>query len=99
MSTENLPNKAKERYREKIAVIGGLDPFGGCPGEAIKTLPPIDASDLVSYLVFYHSSTVQGPQVARGLQPVCVWMGQGCLYVESCWKICDNWTSKCTPKC
>ena len=27
---------------------------------------------------------------------ICVWMGQGCLYLESGRKIRDNWTSKCT---
>ena len=48
---DNLSNEAKTRYREKIGVIGGLDPFGGCPGEPCKEFPPVEASDLVAYLV------------------------------------------------
>ena len=48
---DNLSNEAKRRYKEKIAVINGLDPFGGCLGEVIKTVPPVEASDLVAYLV------------------------------------------------
>ena len=50
---ENLLNEAKKQYRAKnnIAVINGLDPFGGSPGEPIETIPPVEACDLVSYLV------------------------------------------------
>ena len=48
---ENLLNEAKRRYMEKIAAINSLDPFGGCPGEAIETIPAVDARDLVAYLV------------------------------------------------
>ena len=48
---KNLSDEAKSRYSVKIGVIGGLDPFGGCPGEPCEEIPPVDASDLVSYLV------------------------------------------------
>ena len=48
--TENLSNEEKTQYREKIGVIGGLDPFGGCPGEPCKEFLPVKASDLVAYL-------------------------------------------------
>ena len=33
-------------------MIGGLDPFGGCPGEPkCEEIPPMEARDLVAYLV------------------------------------------------
>ena len=48
---ENLTNEAKTQYRGKIGVIGGLDPFEGCPGEPCEGIPSVEASDLVAYLV------------------------------------------------
>ena len=49
---ENLRKEAKTRYSEKKEVIGGLDPFGGCPGEPqCEEIPPMEARDLVAYLV------------------------------------------------
>ena len=54
----NLEKEAKTRYRDEIAVINGVDPF--CLGlqtcfkncqDYGADLPPVDASDLVSYLV------------------------------------------------
>ena len=53
---DKLPNEAKVRYLQKLSLIDGVDPFevstsGGndCP------LPPVDASDIVSYLVLQTS--------------------------------------------
>lgn len=48
---EKLSNEARSRYEDKLAVIGGLDPFQGCPGEPCEDVPPVEASDLVAYLV------------------------------------------------
>ena len=48
---ESLSGVAKTRYREKISVINGRDPFGGYLGEPVEAVPPVDSSDLVSYLV------------------------------------------------
>ena len=44
---EKLNDETKTRYREKIALINGL--------ESTDTVPPLDASDLVAYLVLRHS--------------------------------------------
>ena len=53
---ESLPTEAKARYLEKIAVIGGLDPFSGAGlGETTDDVPPVDACDLVAYLVLQTS--------------------------------------------
>ena len=54
---ERLPNDAKSRYREKLDVIGGIDPFqpGNIGTELEDRLPDVDASDLVSYLVLQTS--------------------------------------------
>ena len=48
---ESLSGEAKICYQEKISVVNGIDPFGGCVGEPVEAVPPVDASDLVSYLV------------------------------------------------
>lgn len=52
---EQLCGSAKERYKEKISQIGGLDPFLGPLGECVDSVPPVEASDLVSYLVLQTS--------------------------------------------
>jgi len=49
---EALLDDAKSHYLEKILMIGGIDPF--CPGtfgEQMDDIPPVDACDLLSYLV------------------------------------------------
>ena len=51
----NLTCTAKERYKEKISLIGGLDPFLGPLGYCTDEVPPVEASDLVSYLVLQTS--------------------------------------------
>ena len=38
---ESLNVEAKARYRDKIKVIDGLDPFSGCPGEPSEAVPPV----------------------------------------------------------
>ena len=52
---EKLSGSTKERYKEKISQIGGLDPFLGPLGECVERVPPVEASDLVSYLVLQTS--------------------------------------------
>ena len=44
-----------QSHRDKIRLIDGLDPFADCLGACRPTdaVPPVDASDLVSYLVLY----------------------------------------------
>jgi len=34
---QSLPDGAKKRYKEKISIIHGLDPFGSGLGEAVPT--------------------------------------------------------------
>ena len=49
---EGLNEEAKARYKEKIALIDGNDPFGKVvDGETYDGVVPVDACDLVSYLV------------------------------------------------
>ena len=49
---ENLPPDAKTRYLAKISIIDGTDPLSdGVFGEEVDITPPVDACDLVSYLV------------------------------------------------
>ena len=53
---DSLLLEAKERYKEKIALIGNVDPFKlHTVAAAASALPPVDGSDLVSYLVLQMS--------------------------------------------
>ena len=55
---ESLPPESKQRYLQKITVIGSADPFllqGTSLQQAQAPLPAVDASDLVSYLVLQTS--------------------------------------------
>ena len=51
----SLPAEAKKRYLEKINIVGSLDPFAGSFGACTDAVPPVDASDLGSYLVLQTS--------------------------------------------
>jgi len=55
---EDLPSDAKARYRKKLEVIGGFDPFlsgriARC--QLVDRLPDVESSDLVSYMVLQTS--------------------------------------------
>ena len=53
---DKLSSEAKERYQNKLVLIGGIDPFViGGKGYLESSFPPVDASDLVSYLVLQTS--------------------------------------------
>ena len=61
---EQLPPEAKRRYQDKIGVILGIDPFTlSCNQQGQSnnanahpgSLPPIDSTDLLSYLVLQTS--------------------------------------------
>ena len=47
----SLSIEAKRRYLEKIAILDGYDPFLGVPSTSTSVVPPVDSSDIVSYLV------------------------------------------------
>ena len=79
---ENLPPEAKTRYLAKISVIDGtdLDPLSdGVFGEEVDVTPPVDACDLVSYLVLQTSfMTAKQFKARKGLEAynqfVCGWV-------------------------
>ena len=49
---ESLNQETKTRYKDKIALIDGIDPFGKVnAGEPYSGVLPVEACDLVSYLV------------------------------------------------
>ena len=90
---EKLQNEARKRYREKIAVINGVDPFVSCPGEAIATVPPVDASDLVAYLVLQTNFiTTQQFKAHKSLEAynqfVCGWVKD-----VHTWKVARNFVT------
>ena len=48
---EDLPSDTKARYREKLEVIGGYDPFlSGRIGELVNRFPDVESSDLASFI-------------------------------------------------
>jgi len=77
-----LSPEAKARYVEKLSLIGGVDPFlgGVIPGAEVTTVfPPLDASDVVSYLVLKTSFLTPSQYKARKSldaynQLVCGWV-------------------------
>ena len=78
----SLPDEARSRYLNKIGKIGGIDPF--CTSalgdlERCDDCPPVDACDLLSYLVVRTSFLSKEQFVARkGLEAynqfVCGWV-------------------------
>ena len=48
---DSLATDAKRRYIQKISLLDGYDPLLGVPARATAVVPPVDASNLVSYLV------------------------------------------------
>ena len=78
---ENLPPEAKARYLAKISIIDGIDPLsdGVFGEEMVDVTPPVDACDLVSYLVLQTSFVMAKQFKARkGLEAynqfVCGWV-------------------------
>ena len=54
--SESLNQEAKARYKDKIALIDGIDPFGKITvGKPYSGVLPVEACDLVSYLVLQTS--------------------------------------------
>ncbi len=52
---EGLPENAQDRYRSKLELIGSLDPFTSPLGEPVDLVPPVEACDLVAYLMLQTS--------------------------------------------
>jgi len=49
---KNLPQEVNNRYLDKLAIIDGIDPmYDFVFGEPSDETPPVDACDLLSYLV------------------------------------------------
>ena len=76
-----LSRDAKARYIEKISLLNGVDPFlGKIPGaEITNDLPPVDAFNLLSYLILKTSFITTAQFKARKSleaynQFVCGWV-------------------------
>ena len=96
--TENLSEEAKTCYKEKLKIIDEFDPITGTTGELANHLPPIEAVDIVSYLVlqtsFITAKQFKARKKSGSIQSICEWLGKGSLQLKSHWKICCHWTSK-----
>ena len=87
---DSLSSEARERYLDKIRLINNLDPFSSDLGEPIESIPPVDACDLISYLVLQTSFLTSKQFKARKSleaynQFVCGWVKD----VQT-WKIGDK---------
>ena len=53
LHADSLPLEAKDWYLNKISIISGVDPFnhGALREEITDDVPPVEACDLVAYLV------------------------------------------------
>ena len=77
---ENLTHEARCRYLDKLAVIDGIDPMHDSVfGEPSDKTPPVDACDLLSYLVVQTSFvTAKQFKARKGLEAynqfVCGWV-------------------------
>jgi len=83
---EGLPQEAKEQYMKKISAIDNVGPFlnGSKIGEATEEVPPVDACDLVSYLVLQTSFVTSSQfKARRGLEAynqfVSGWIKDVCI--------------------
>ena len=89
----------KRRYKDKIALINGNDPFGKIvDGEPFNGIVPVDSCDLVSYLVLQTSfMMLEQFKDRKGLEAYnsfCVWLNKRCFYSVYSRKIPHYWSSK-----
>ena len=52
---ESLSEEAKTRYKGKLNMIDGFDPFSGTAGELADRSPPVEPADIVLHLVLQTS--------------------------------------------
>ena len=82
---DGLSQEAKARYLDKIAVINGKDPLTSVLSEVLREhedsddIPPVDACDLVPYLVLQANFvTAKQFKARKGLEAynqfVCGWV-------------------------
>ena len=55
---QKLNGAATKRYFDKISLLSGYDPFLGVSAQATSVVSPVDACDLLSYLVLETTTTV-----------------------------------------
>ena len=82
---KGLSEEAKERYKKKLEISIGLDPFNASTiGELADCLPPLEAADIVPYLVLQTSFiTARQFKARKGLevynQFVSGWVKDACI--------------------
>ena len=92
---EKLPDQAKQRYKDKTRLIGCVDPFllpiESCDGVATPAnLPPVEASDIVAYLVLQTSFlTTKQFKAYKSLESYNQFIN-GWVKDVKAWKVQDN---------
>ena len=89
---DNVKPEAKDRYLRKISIIGGVDPFVKLVvGENADCVPPVEACDLVSYLVLKTSFMTSAQFKARKGLEVYNQFVSGWIKEVNTRKICDKY--------
>ena len=89
---DNLKPEAKDRYLCKISKIHGADPFiKPVAGEIADCVPPVEASDLVAYLVLQTSFITSAQfKAQKGLEAYNQFVS-GWIKEVNTRKICGNY--------
>ena len=90
---DTLPPEAKKRYLEKISLIGDIDPYKidvSADLVVASDFPPIDACDIVLYLVLQTSFTTMKQFKARKSLKAYNQFTNGWVKDVKSWKIHDK---------
>ena len=66
MISHRLLNRLIYKKEKKLTIIGGTDPFVGVVGELCERIPPLESTDIVSYLALRTSFVTAEQLKARG---------------------------------
>ena len=91
---EGLPEDAKSRYKQKITLIGGVDPFSSDYYISLsesESCPPVDSCDLLSYLVLKTSFlTVEQFRARKGLDAYNQFVSGWVKEIKT-WRVLDKY--------
>ena len=91
---EGLSDEAKERYKGKLSIIGGIDLFLSDIGILANSFPPVESIDTVSYLVLWTSFvTAEQLKARKGFETYDQFVSGWVKDVNNR-KVCCHWQGK-----
>ena len=91
---EGLPEDAKSRYKQKITLIDGVDPFSSDYYRSLsesESCPAVDSCDLLSYLVLKTSFlTVEQFRARKGLDAYNQFVSGWVKEIKT-WRVSDKY--------